>query len=768
MTSSGERQRADARLGSLALAATLSKKFCALQVAVASLLLGFSPPAVRAQSVASVAGTYSADQTVVLTATQGGQTDTETLRGSNPSVVLTQSGSTFSFTITDPSSRVSLTETFVLSGNSIVSGSGPVLGFQNVPGLSVSQNQITSATGTVSQGRIDLSIRGRVVGVLDRSGFTIDVVSTLVLRGNATPGSTPPAITTQPQGQSVTAGANVTFSATASGSTTLTYQWRKDGVDIPGATSSSYTISGVQPPLAGLYSVVVTNPFGSATSGNATLTVVVGPANDRFANRVVISGTAVAVSGTTVGAAKEPGEPNHAGTTGGRSVWWTWTAPGAGLVTVDTAGSGFDTVLAVYTGSVISGLTFVASNDDAGGGLRTSRLTFTATARTVYQIAVDGFGTGGLVRLNLNQATAPVIASQPRSVVVGAGSTLALGVGATGTGPLGYQWRKNGVVVAGATAASLVVNALTTADAADYTVVVSNTLGSVTSAAASVALAPTGAGPSRLINLSVRSAAGTDSQTLIVGFALGGVGTAGGKPILIRGIGPALGAFGVPGTLADPQLTLFSGATALASNDDWGGNAQVASVGAQVGAFALASPASKDAALYRPAQASGSFSVQLTGAGADVGIALAEIYDATPAAGFTVGTPRLVNVSARTQAGAGDDVLIVGFVISGARAQTVLVRGIGPALTGFGVAGALVDPKLELFNGSTKIGENDDWGGSAVASGVFARVGAFALVGTASKDAALLITLAPGAYTAQLSGVGETTGVALVEVYEVP
>ena len=97
----------------------------------------------------------------------------------------------------------------------------------------------------------------------------------------------------------------------------------------------------------------------------------------------------------------------------------------------------------------------------------------------------------------------------------------------------------------------------------------------------------------------------------------------------------------------------------------------------------------------------------------------------------------------------------------------MLIRAIGPGLSQFNVPGALANPKLELFSGSTKINENDDWGGTAALATLFGNVGAFSIPAT-SRDAVLLVTLAPGSYTAQVSGVGNTSGVALVEVYEVP
>ena len=115
----------------------------------------------------------------------------------------------------------------------------------------------------------------------------------------------------------------------------------------------------------------------------------------------------------------------------------------------------------------------------------------------------------------------------------------------------------------------------------------------------------------------------------------------------------------------------------------------------------------------------------------------------------------------------GGDILIAGFTISGNVPRTVLLRGVGPSLAALGLGGVLANPRLELHNDRTKLDENDDWGGNPVLVTTFAQVGAFPL-GANTRDAALLVSLVPGSYTAQVSGVGSGTGVALIEVYEVP
>lgn len=143
-------------------------------------------------------------------------------------------------------------------------------------------------------------------------------------------------------------------------------------------------------------------------TGGIQLHIALGggaPANDAFASRITLSGTAITVSGSNAGASAESGEPRHAGYTARRSVWWTWTAPEDGIAIVQTVGSTFDTLLAVYTGTTLAGLAGVASNDDRGADV-TSRLTFYAEAGARYQIAVDGYGgASGTIALNLVLST---------------------------------------------------------------------------------------------------------------------------------------------------------------------------------------------------------------------------------------------------------------------------------------------------------------------------------------------------------------------------
>jgi hypothetical protein len=125
------------------------------------------------------------------------------------------------------------------------------------------------------------------------------------------------------------------------------------------------------------------------------------PANDNFASGILLTGSNIVANGRNLGASAETGEPAHAGSTATNSVWWSWTAPAAGLVSVNTMGSDFDTLLAIYTGTSVNALTPVASDDQSGPN-NTSALTFNATSGTIYRIAVDGYaGAAGNIVLNL-------------------------------------------------------------------------------------------------------------------------------------------------------------------------------------------------------------------------------------------------------------------------------------------------------------------------------------------------------------------------------
>lgn len=408
-------------------------------------------------------------------------------------------------------------------------------------------------------------------------------------------------------------------------------------------------------------------------------------------------------------------------------------------------------------------------------GATTATLTLNHVAARdagIYTVVVGN--DGGRVASNGAALTVNVVAgtvtTSPVATTVDAGANATLGVTAAGTG-LTYQWFHDGHPLSGATAATLALTNVGILDAGAYTAVVSTGSGVA-------AIAPTTLSvhtDARLTNMSTRGEVGTGDDQLIIGFVIHGQAS---KQVLMRAVGPTLKTqFGLTNALATPKLTLRGyshGQPITDTNTVWGGGSTLAQAFAQVGAFPLPAT-SADSALLETLDG-GMYTASVTGTGGASGIALAELYDAdsgSPASEF-------VNISARARVGAQvANTLIAGFAIQGTTSDTVLIRGVGPSLGDlFGLHGVLQAPQVTLYDASGKqIAVNAGWGINHRTheedpetendiDSVNDRVGAFHLE-RGSRDAALLVTLPPGAYTANVTGVSNSTGIALVEVYEV-
>jgi len=466
-----------------------------------------------------------------------------------------------------------------------------------------------------------------------------------------------------------------------------------------------------------------------------------------------------------------------------------WTGTPTTVPTVETTynSDGTTTVHAIWNGAtsvanwqILTGTSsgsLAAVTTTAWNGLDTS-VVVPGQPSYFQVVALDSGGSS----LGMSAVTGgtPTFAAEPSSQTIARGRAVAFSAPAVGGTAVVYQWSCNGVAltdgsvagatISGATGPTLLVDGATAANAGTYTCTVTDAGGAATSDAAQlVVVATTDVG--RLINVSTRAGVGTGADVLIEGFVVGGAGTSGTETVLVRASGPALANYSVTGYLPDPDLVLAGGgSSSVMELATQGGNdaALVATTSAEVGAFAWTSGDTVDQAAVA-SLAPGPYTAEIAGASGDTGIALAEVFDATPAGTYTPALPRLVNVSARTQVGTGGNILIAGFVIGGSTAETLLVRASGPALAGFGISGTLSDPELQIYggNGSTLIATNIGWGGNAEIAAVAAAVGAFPWSSAASADSALLITLAPGSYTAEVVGASGDTGVGLVEVYEV-
>ena len=663
------------------------------------------------------------------------------------------------------------------------------------------------------------------VVVRNAVGSATSIAAPLVLTG------LPPVIVTAPSARTVAAGTSATFAVVAGGSPTLTYQWRRAGLPIAAttnatATTAALTLANPQATDAASYDVVVTNSTGAATSAAAALTVTPAapavisvPAAPTFAPgatatlSVVASGTApftyqwrksgVALTGNpsattatltlanaqtadsgsydvvitnSLGAATSAAIPLAITVTPPAPVFWDFvTATPKGGLPADVAGgtviqrnnNGATTTLTTVSAS--SGYPGVSGTSNAGAAARVGPLNlaeagsaffeFTFTPAAGRQLSVTGLSFGARSTATGPQAYALFAVNGTADPALIASGPLAntsvwtlitptfLPVVSAAASPVTFRiYGFNGAGNA----------AIGTANWRIDDLAVNLTTGTGLTAGDPIA--------QRLINLSSRVRAANGADIAIAGFTIAGSAP---KPVLIRAAGPTLAALGVAGTLTVPKLDLYRGNAVIATNTGWttATNAPViASAAAASGAFAF-TPGSADSAILTTLAPGGYTAILSAGAGA-AGIGLIEIYDLSAA---TAGQ-NLNNLSTRAFAGTGSETLISGLVVGGTLPKRVLIRAAGPALAPFGLTGLLVRPQLTLFAGNTPVFQNVGWSTDpdpAAIAAASAQVGAFAYV-AGSADAAMIVTLAPGAYTAQVTGATTTTGLALLEVYELP
>ena len=564
---------------------------------------------------------------------------------------------------------------------------------------------IVAATGVITGTPTAVGVTSVLLGATNTTGTGNATLTITVIAA-----AVAPTITNSPLTAAGTVGTPFGFTITASGlPTSYAASPLPAGLSIVGATG---VITGT-PTIVGT-TVVQLSAINTTGTGNATLTITVaasGVAPIIINNPLSAAGTVGTPFGFTVVA------------TGSPTSYSASPLP-AGLSIVALTGAITGTPTAAGTTAVVLGATNAS-------GTRTATLTITV-----------GGANGAPVITSPTTATGT--AGTPFETYVIAGTGLPTSYTATGL-PAGLTLNSLTGAVTGTPTAS-----------GTYVVTITATNASGTTTAT---LTITVAG-SRIVAFSARSQAGTGNQTLIMGFVVSG----NNKTVIVRGLGTTLASQGVANALADPQLALYSGATLFSSNDDWGTGptaAQISVVSARVGLTALAT-GSKDSALIEVLN-NGVYTSRVSGANGTTGTALSEVYDVDSNA-----NTRLIAVSARMQVNSGEGVLIGGLIIAGTTPKTILIRGIGPTLSALGVTGVLADPQLTVFSGTTVIGTNDDWGtgnNPAVMAAAFAQVGEFPL-GPGSKDAALLLTLNPGAYTVHLSGVGGATGIALIEIYD--
>ena len=578
------------------------------------------------------------------------------------------------------------------------------------PGLYASYNQIPGGKEIVPMPKADHQV--------GHDAYSTRATAWL----NEIKAAQPPTIATGPVSASTYVGRSVEFSVAASGGTVYSYQWKRDGVAIAGATTDRLQVT--EPAVGSFsYTVEVRSLGGSVESAPAVLTVTKPTLTVRADDKAKV-----------VGAVNPALSCTYSGWLDGDSV--------ASLAELPTLSTPATTASPVGTYPITL----------SGGADETYALVLEPGTLTVVASAV-----------------APTVETPPAGVTATAGRGARFSVAANSTVTLAYQWEysadggaswgaaSEGPEFIGTETSTLTVRTAPLAmHGYQFRCVISDGANpAVTSAVAALAVKW-----SQFSALSARAPAGTGEQTLILGFVFAG----GGKPTLVRGVGPGIST--VSGYMMDPQLRVYtSGSVEVASNDDWPGSQELMDAFVQTGAGAL-DPASKDAALLQNLTGN-VYTAHVSGANGTTGVALAEAYDAD----FSDKTKRLTALSVRNQVGVDDAILIAGFVIAGDAPKQVIVRGVGPGIST--VNGYLRDPQLQVWKLNTVTGkwtlsgENDDWDHTPETAALFQSAGMGAL-GSDSKDAALVLTLEPGIYTAQVAGVGRTTGVGVVEIYEAP
>jgi hypothetical protein len=570
----------------------------------------------------------------------------------SPTTLAGTTGVAFAATLAASNSPLTYSLTGLPSGLSFNSATGAISGTPSTAGIYTLIAGATNALGAGPTTAITLSVSGASAGA----------------------GAVAPQIVLAPQSQTVTVGSTATFSVAAAGSGTLTYQWEFNGIPISGATAASLSLALVNQTEAGTYTVTASNSTGTTVSAPASLTVLslfVPPTiTGQPYMSTVSAGSAVSF---TVGASGTP------------PLTYQWLLGGTPI-----AGATSPTISIPSVQPSNAGVYSVVATNPAGSSTSTGAL-LTVT-------------TGGV---------APIFQYQPSATTVTVGGTATLVVGVVGPPPINYQWYDGGVAIPGATSSSLTFSPVATANAGNYSAVITDAAGSVTTSTVALTVNPAGGPP---VPVSI------DVQPLPVSSQVGGVAT---FTVAVTGDGPV--------------------------TYQWQKN-QTNIAGATGPSFSIVNVQPSDGGTYYAVVSNGFSSAYSSPA---------------PLTVTAAGAPsRLTNLSVRGFDGTGSNALVVGVVVGGTGTKSALVRAIGPSLSQFGVTGLLAAPQLSLLNSSDAVVASDAaWGGTAALSAAFAQTGAFPLSPT-SQDSAVLASLAPGSYTAQVAGANGGTGVVLLEVYD--
>lgn len=355
---------------------------------------------------------------------------------------------------------------------------------------------------------------------------------------------------------------------------------------------------------------------------------------------------------------------------------------------------------------------------------------------------------------------APIASALPIEKKAIEGTRLELSVQVEDETGVAYQWYKDGNALSGGDSRSVIIETIDSEHEGSYSVEVANANGSILVGSTRVRMIR-----EALINISTRGFVGVDADVMIAGFIITGTQP---RRVLIRGLGESMAARdpNIEGVLADPKLTLHNWkGEVILSHDNWSEESNsetIDAVGLSVGAATPVDP--YEAAILTTLEP-GLYTVALSGVDRGTGLGLIEVFDASSESIET----RLANISTRVRASTGQEVAIAGFVITGQDPKRVLIRALGPELLKRNVLGVLSDPQMSLYRGQNMIAMNDDW---EVKNGFLITESSeqvnTSILDEGSKDAAMVRELEPGLYTVIVSDVNSDTGIALIEVHELP
>ncbi len=486
----------------------------------------------------------------------------------------------------------------------VVSGTGPLTYQWFKDGVAIP----SSSTGSLSFNPISAS---------DSGSYSVKVTNSA---GSATSNSASltisPSITTQPVSTTAFTGGNASFSVVANGTAPLSYQWRKDGAVIAGATSATYTLSSVSASSAGGYSVTITNTGGSITSSSVNLTVsaILPPSvTTQPVSTTVFNGGNASFSVVANGTAP---------------LSYQWRKDGAVIAGATSAVYALTSVALSDSGTytvVVSNSAGSVTTNPAILAIQSPRLSNLSvrTSLDANQVLIVGLTMSGGSKNVLLRAVGPTLSvfgvaeamADPKIDLFNGSSKISTNDNWGGGTALAASFQSVGAF--GYSSPTSLDAALVTSIDGGRTVQVSGpTAGTVLVEGYD---AGTGDSP-RFTNLSARNKVGTGGNILIAGFTLSGSGT---RNLLIRAVGAKLAEFGVSGVLADPKLQIYRDSTKIAENDNW--DASLVPTFVSVGAFGLTS-GSKDAAIITSLPAGG-YTVQVSGSDGGVGEALIEIYE---------------------------------------------------------------------------------------------------------------------------------------------